>query len=136
MHTKLLGMAEQSGKWLLAALMSSKPCAEDRGVEKLCQESVALRFLLCHCEFNILVSLTHLLPTTEPWVPATRTQRLKCSTSRPLPHSFISLSTLLFIFFLSLPFLIVAREGKEKKHFRNERLVCCIIKMSFVITFL
>lgn len=39
--------------------------------------------------------------------------------------------------FLSLPFLIiVAREGKQRKHFRNERLVCCIIKMSFVITFL
>lgn len=41
------------------------------------------------------------------------------------------------MFFLSLPFLIiVTREGKERKHFRNKRLVCCIIKMSFVITFL
>lgn len=129
------------GESLPMAPTSSKPCPRDRGVQILRQKPITPRFLLCPWVFNFFFFLS---PAAESWVPEVfsdphgnvivRACQLKCSASWP-PHSFVSFTASpLPIFFLS--FIIVVREGKERKHFRNERLVCCIIKMSFVITFL
>lgn len=49
---------EQGGELLSAVLMSSRPCARNRGVQILWQESTAPCFLLCHWVFKILFVLS------------------------------------------------------------------------------
>lgn len=138
------GMAEQAKWWVSHCRRHQWAASPVLGTEvcRSCGKSPSPPTSSCAPGF--LIFFLFLSLAAESWVPEVfsdprgnvivRAYQFKCSASWP-PQSFVSFTASpLPIFFLS--FIIMVREGKEKKHFRNERLVCCIIKMSFVITFL